>query len=351
MLSQYQNFTQIKRIHIWTKLRAHSRCMHRAQISQVTQIRSNTVQTYASLSSSPLSILIENPQSSTLPTIQQCQASVVRPSKTPLCTHRAQIFRVAQIRLSRVQTYTSLSSHSPFDPLWKPQPLKHCQWTGTLPSWSGPAKFSCAFMHRAQISRSYKYAPVRYRPTPPFLHTHCQSWQKTPATQAVTGFGSHKSDPVWYRSIPLFSHPLSILTENSSLSSSLWTQVIQIWPSKVQTYTLFFTPIVSLDRKPWPLKHCHWTQVRKIWPSTVQTYTPFPHPLSILTEDSSYSSTSCHWLKTPGTQALSLTENSRHSSSHWTRVTQIWPSTVETYTFFFSTPTVNLDRRPRPLKH
>ena len=119
MLSQYQNFTQIKRIHIWTKLRAHSRCMHRAQISQVTQIRPNTVQTYASLSSYPLSILIENPQSSTLPTIQQCQASMVRPSKTPLCTHRAQIFWVTQIRLSRVQTYTSLSSHSPFDPLWK----------------------------------------------------------------------------------------------------------------------------------------------------------------------------------------------------------------------------------------
>ena len=33
--------------------------MHRAQISQVTQIRPNTVQTYASPSSYPLSILIE----------------------------------------------------------------------------------------------------------------------------------------------------------------------------------------------------------------------------------------------------------------------------------------------------
>ena len=218
MLSQYQNFTQIKRIHIWTKLRAHSRCMHRAQISQVTQIRPNTVQTYASLSSYPLSILIENPQTIKHLTHnsavlglhgQTLQNSTVHAQSTNILGHTNSV----GCRPTPPFLHIPLSIH--FE---NPSHSSTASGLGRSPHSQAQ---QCSAVHSCtehKYPRSYKSVPVRYRPTPPFLHT------------------------------------VNLDRKLQPLKHCLWTQVTQIWPSKVQTYILFSTLIVNLDRKPQPLK-------------------------------------------------------------------------------------------------
>ena len=159
---------------------------------------------------------------------------MVRPSKTPLalCTHRAQIFWVTQIRLSRVQTHTSLSSHSPFGPVRK-----------------NPATQA--------LSVDWGAHPI-VRPSKIQLCIHAQSTH----ISGHTNLSQYGTD----RHLPFFTPTVNLDRKSQPLKHCHWTRVTQIWPSTVQTYTLSSHPLaLSILTENSRHSSSHWTWVTQIW--------------------------------------------------------------------------------------